>query len=231
MGAGRSELLGSLFGLWPRQCRARSITVGGSGYRPRSAKHALDRGFAMVAEDRKTQSLILDATVRFNVTLASLQQFNGRLGVAKRREVAATNRMIDQLRIKTGGTEYAVSTLSGGNQQKVVLAKCLLTEPVILLMDEPTRGVDVGAKAEIYELMSELTQRGAAVLMASSELPELLAMCDRIVVLCEGRVTGEFSRTEATQEKILEAAMKRETVLDESVLDSHIDPNNEGTIR
>ncbi len=115
-------------------------------------------------------------------------------------------RSIAQLRIKTPGPGAQVNTLSGGNQQKVALAKCLMTQPQVLLLDEPTRGIDVGAKAEIYALISELAADGAGIVMASSELPELLAMCDRILVLCEGRVTAELSRAEATQERIMEAA-------------------------
>ncbi len=122
--------------------------------------------------------------------------------------------IVRSLRVKTPGIDSTVADLSGGNQQKVVLAKCLLTRPSLILMDEPTRGIDVGAKAEIYELMTELAAQGAAILMASSELPELLAMCDRILVLCEGRVTGEFHRGQATQETILAAAMARRAVLD-----------------
>ena len=118
-------------------------------------------------------------------------------------------RSIRQLRIKTAGQGALVDTLSGGNQQKVALAKCLLTQPSVLLLDEPTRGIDVGAKAEIYALISELAVQGAGIVMASSELPELLAMCDRILVLCLGQVTAELSRAEATQEAIMEAATAR----------------------
>ena len=117
------------------------------------------------------------------------------------------------MRIKTPSLDTLVDKLSGGNQQKVALAKCLLTRPRVLLLDEPTRGIDVGAKAEIYGLISQLAQGGAGIVIASSELPELLAMCDRILVLCEGRLTAELTRTEATQERIMEAATARQRAL------------------
>src|SRR5262249_49189386 len=141
-----------------------------------------------------------------------------RLFVNRRRERAAMAEKIRELRVKTPGPNAIVNNLSGGNQQKVVLAKCLLTEPKVLLLDEPTRGIDVGAKAEIHALMSRPAAPGTALLVVSSELPELLAMCDRILVLCEGRITGEFHRDpadgpKATQEDVLAAAMARQAVL------------------
>jgi ribose transport system ATP-binding protein len=145
--------------------------------------------------------------------------------VDRRRERAAVAGQIRDLRVKTPGLNATVRNLSGGNQQKVVLAKCLLTEPALLLMDEPTRGIDVGAKAEIHALMSRLAAAGTALLVVSSELPELIAMCDRILVLCEGRVTGEFHRDPAngppaTQEDILAAAMARQAVLEQETSDA-----------
>ena len=128
--------------------------------------------------------------MQLNTTLSSLRRFLRWTGVNRAREGTAVRELVDDLRIKTPSQLTTVNTLSGGNQQKVVLAKCLFARPGVLLMDEPTRGIDVGAKAEIYELMNRLSADGAAILMVSSELPELLAMCDRIIVLCEGRVTG-----------------------------------------
>jgi ribose transport system ATP-binding protein len=213
MGAGRTEVLESVFGVHPRHAVSGAFRVAGKPYVARSPRQAIARGITLIAEDRKTQSLVLGNTVQFNTTLASLRRFLRWTGVSRRDERAEVRRQIADLRIKTPSPATPVRTLSGGNQQKVVLAKCLLTRPAVLLMDEPTRGIDVGAKAEIYELMNRLAGQGAAILMVSSELPELLAMCDRIVVLCEGRVTGEFDRAEATQERILEAAMARQTVL------------------
>ncbi|MER6951664.1 sugar ABC transporter ATP-binding protein [Nonomuraea sp. NPDC000554] len=218
MGAGRSELLETLFGVH-RPARG-AVTLGGSPYRPRGPGQAIRRGVALVAEDRKAQSLVLANTVGFNASLSSLRQF-ARFGtvfgtvfglVDRKREAAAVTEQVDELRVKTPGLRFTVGNLSGGNQQKVVLAKWLLTSPELILMDEPTRGIDVGAKAEIHALMASLAASGKGVLVASSELPELLAMCDRVLVLCEGRLTAEFPRGGATQEAILEAAMARRQV-------------------
>lgn len=216
MGAGRSEVLETLYGVHKAPAGGR-IELDGRAYRPRSPGYAIRRGLALVAEDRKAQSLVLDNTVAFNTSLAALGRFT-RLFVDRRRERAAVAEKVAELKVKTPGTAAIVNNLSGGNQQKVVLGKCLLTEPGVLLMDEPTRGIDVGAKAEIHALMSRLAADGTAVLVVSSELPELIAMCDRILVLCEGRVTGEFHRDPANgpaadQEAILTAAMAREEVV------------------
>ena len=137
--------------------------------------------------------------------------------VSAKRERAAVSDIVQRLGVKTPGLQAKVRNLSGGNQQKVVLAKCLLTRPSVILLDEPTRGIDVGAKAEIYELTNGLAADGAAVLIASSELPELLRMCDRILVLCEGRITAEFTAETATQELILDAAMQRQMVVAQEV--------------
>jgi ribose transport system ATP-binding protein len=213
MGAGRSEMLETVYGVHPRHDVDGEITMLGRKYRPRSPKQAIRRGLALVAEDRKTQSLVLLNTVRFNTSLASLRRFVRWGGISGRRERAAVGEVIAELRVKTPSISAVVNNLSGGNQQKVVLAKWLLTNPKVILMDEPTRGIDVGAKAEIHALMNRLASQGSGLLVVSSELPELLAMCDRIVVLCDGRVTGEFSRDEATQEKVLEAATARELVV------------------
>ncbi|WP_214319993.1 sugar ABC transporter ATP-binding protein [Nonomuraea sediminis] len=211
MGAGRSELLETLFGV--HRPAAGTVSLGGVPYRPRSPQRAIRRGVALVAEDRKAQSLVLGNTVAFNASLSSLGRFL-RLGTVDRgRENAAVAEQVEELRVKTPGLRFTVGNLSGGNQQKVVLAKWLLTSPDLILMDEPTRGIDVGAKAEIHALMSSLAASGKGVLVASSELPELLAMCDRILVLCEGRITAAFARGSASQEAILEAAMARQQVI------------------
>ncbi|NRQ30270.1 sugar ABC transporter ATP-binding protein [Nonomuraea sp. NN258] len=210
MGAGRSELLEAIFGA--HRPSSGTLTLAGRPYRPRSPGQAIKRGVALVAEDRKAQSLVLGNTVGFNAALSSLKRFV-RFGVVDGgRESAAVGEQVRELRVKTPGLRFTVGNLSGGNQQKVVLAKWLLTAPSLILMDEPTRGIDVGAKAEIHALMSELAASGKGVLVASSELPELLAMCDRILVLCEGRITAEFARGAATQEAILQAAMARRQV-------------------
>ena len=209
MGAGRTELLEAVFGVHSRRRVGGRFFVGGVERRVTSPPAAIAAGLAFVTEDRKTQSLITRLSVKHNMTLAALRRFLSLSFIRRRSEDAAVQQSITQLRIKTPSADALVDTLSGGNQQKVALAKCLLTQPDVLLLDEPTRGIDVGAKAEIYALISELAGRGAGIVMASSELPELLAMCDRILVLCLGRVTAELSRAEATQELIMEAAMSR----------------------
>jgi ribose transport system ATP-binding protein len=210
MGAGRTELLETLFGVHPaRRVRGR-IVVGGRERRIATPREAIDAGLAFVTEDRKTQGLALPLSVGHNMTLAALGRFLRFDVIRQAAENAAVRRSIEQLRIKVPGVGAEVGKLSGGNQQKVVLAKCLLTRPRVLMLDEPTRGIDVGAKAEIYAIISHLAHDGAAILMASSELPELLAMCDRVLVLCEGRLTAELTRAEATQERIMEAATARQ---------------------
>jgi len=209
MGAGRTELLETLFGVPERARVSGRIQVDGREIRPASPHEAITAGLALVTEDRKNQSLVMTFSVRQNVTLIALEKFE-RCGLIQcADEAAAVQNSISELHIKTADLETPVSALSGGNQQKVVLAKCLLAEPKVLLLDEPTRGIDVGAKAEIYALISQLARQGAGILMASSELPELLAMCDRILVLCEGRLTATLTRADATQERIMEAATAR----------------------
>ena len=209
MGAGRTELLETLFGVYSeRRVRGR-IEIAGKERRIGSPQEAIRAGLAFVTEDRKSQSLILKLSVAHNLTLAALDRFLRLNIVRQREENDAVGRSIEQLRIKTPNFSIDVDKLSGGNQQKVALAKCLLTRPQVLLLDEPTRGIDIGAKAEIYGLISRLAQDGAAIVIASSELLELLAMCDRILVLCEGKLTAELTRDEATQERIMEAATAR----------------------
>jgi len=210
MGAGRTELLETLFGVYrPGQVHGH-VFVNGQERRITSPRRAIEAGLAFVTEDRKTQSLILKLSVQHNMSLAALGRFLTWNVVRLRAEERAVRQSIEQLRIKTPSPDVEVGKLSGGNQQKVALAKCLLTRPRVLLLDEPTRGIDVGAKAEIYGLINRLAQDGAAIVMASSELPELLAMCDRILVLCEGRLTAELTQTEATQERIMAAATARQ---------------------
>jgi ribose transport system ATP-binding protein len=209
MGAGRTELLEAVYGVYPERRVRGTVAVDGQPRRIASPRDAIRAGLAFVTEDRKTQSLILISSVAHNLTLAALNRFL-RLNILRRREEdVAVQDAIEKLRIKTPSAGVAVDKLSGGNQQKVALAKCLLTRPRVLLLDEPTRGIDIGAKVEIYGLISRLAQDGAAIVIASSELPELLAMCDRILVLCEGELSAELTRAEATQERIMEAATAR----------------------
>ena len=161
---------------------------------------------ALVTEDRKRLALFPDLTVGVNITIAMLRRY-ARLGVVDRRtDTRVASGAMERLAVKASGTHSPVEELSGGNQQKAILARWLIGEPRVLLLDDPTRGIDVGAKAELYRLLDDLRRGGLAIVMTSSELPELLVMCDRILVLCEGRQVGEFARGEATEELIMAAA-------------------------
>jgi ABC-type sugar transport system ATPase subunit len=207
LGAGRTELLEALFGAVP--VASGEIRLKGQVVRFRSPRDAIRAGIALVTEDRKALGLFPDLTVRENITLVELRRLAGLGGVVRRgAERRAVETAIGRLGIKTDGPEAPVTSLSGGNQQKCVIARWLLTEPLVLLLDEPTRGIDVGAKAEIYALMRRLAGQGMGIVMTSSELPELLAVCDRIAVLCEGRLTAVLDRGEATEERIMEAATR-----------------------
>ena len=163
-------------------------------------------GLAYVPEDRRQQGLVMDFSIAANITLPILQKFS-HLGIVDRqRERTIATDYSQQLRVRSAGIEQLVKALSGGNQQKVVLAKWLVTNPRILILDEPTRGVDIGAKAEVHRIISDLASKGLAIILISSELPEVLAMSDRVLVMHEGRLTGAFNRAEADQEKVMFAA-------------------------
>ena len=205
MGSGRTELARAIFGA--DRIDGGRVFVRGVERRVASPRAAIDLGLGFLTEDRKHQGLVLALSVQENTCLPSVGEFS-RFGVMQpARESAATAQRIAELRIKTPGPHQRVGHLSGGNQQKVVLGKWLTTDADILIFDEPTRGIDVGAKVEIYQLINQLAARGAAVLMISSELPEVLGMSDRILVMHAGRIAGEFTAAEATQEKILAAAL------------------------
>jgi D-xylose transport system ATP-binding protein len=208
MGAGRSELLMHLLGLWGTR-RTGSVELDGETLTARTPREALARGLALVTEDRKRYGLVPERGVSFNLSLSSLGRLTRGPFVDRDAEVAQSSRTVDELRIRAQGLEQPVATLSGGNQQKVVLGRMLLTEPKVLLLDEPTRGIDVGAKVEVYDLVNRLTAAGQAIVLVSSELGELMGMSDRIVMLHEGRVGGVFDRGAATQEQLLAAAMGR----------------------
>jgi ribose transport system ATP-binding protein len=168
---------------------------------------AIEGGIALVPEDRKTQGLVLGMGIDHNATLAALRALCRRLlGIRRAEEAAAVDGLIHRLRVRARSRRQPALTLSGGNQQKVVLAKWLQAGAKVFLFDEPTRGIDVGARAEVYGLINELAAGGAAVLLVSSDLPELLGLSDRVLVLCEGRVAGELSAAEATPEKVLDLA-------------------------
>jgi len=201
VGAGRTEVARAIFGADPID--SGEILLEGKPVTIRSPKDAIRLGIGLMTEDRKALGLILGMAVRENVTLANLDPLS-RLGfVSRRKEQEVTNRFVEDLMIKTPSIEQAVQNLSGGTQQKVVLAKWLFTQSKILIFDEPTRGIDVGAKTEIYQLMNRLAEQGVGIIMISSELPEILGMSDRILVMHDGRIVGELSREEATQEKIM----------------------------
>src|SRR5262249_17962082 len=168
----------------------------------------IKNGLFLASEDRKRYGLLLPKSIGFNLSLASLKRFTSKNLINRESEMKANQSFINLLGIKARGQEVPVLVLSGGNQQKVVLGKALMTEPKVILLDEPTRGIDVGAKVEVYETINQLTADGKAVVLVSSELPELLGMSDRILVLSNGRVGGIFNRSEATQEVIMNAAMK-----------------------
>ncbi|MBI3910073.1 MAG: sugar ABC transporter ATP-binding protein [Armatimonadetes bacterium] len=204
VGAGRTEVARALFGADPLD--AGEIRLRGKRVRIRSPRDAIRLGIGLVPEDRKTLGLILNMVVRENVTLANLDLLSLLGFVNRRREREATEQYVRSLRIRTPTVEQEVRNLSGGNQQKVVLARWLFTDSRVMIFDEPTRGIDVGAKMEIYGLINDLAARGVATIMISSELPELLAMSDRVLVMHEGRLAGALSREEATQERVMHLA-------------------------
>lgn len=205
-GSGASELLAALFGVYGRLARGR-VELDGSPYTPRSPRHAIRHGVALLTNDRKSTGLVLGMSIAHNITLASVPRYSPGLVVRYGLEESAAREHRKQFRIRASSIQQAVETLSGGNQQKVVLAKWLETQPKVLLLDEPTRGVDVGAKHEIYQLINAWSAQGIAIVLITSEMPELLALSDRLLVMHRGRVTAELSKTDATQEAVLAAAM------------------------
>jgi putative xylitol transport system ATP-binding protein len=205
MGAGRTEIMEAVFGL-ADDVTAGQVVVEGKPVRIRSPKEAIGHGLALVTEDRKGSGLVLSQTVRSNIAMAGLEGLSNGPAMSVRREKDAARRMIEMFGIRTASDQLEVSGLSGGNQQKVVLGKWFLTEPRILLLDEPTRGVDVGAKREIYRIMSDFARAGGTVVMVSSEIEEVLGMADRVVVIRDGRVSGEIGRAEASAEALVNLA-------------------------
>jgi ribose transport system ATP-binding protein len=208
VGAGRTELMRAVFGADPID--SGRIIVFGKETAIKSPHTAIRSGMGLLPEDRKQQGLVLMLSVLHNISMASLDKLTSRLFLRKADERQQADGFVDKLRIMTPGVNQQVQFLSGGNQQKVVLAKWLASQSKILIFDEPTRGIDVGAKVEVYNLMNSLVESGVAVIMVSSEMPELLGMSDRILVMHEGRLTAELPREEATEEKILAAAMGAE---------------------
>lgn len=205
MGAGRTELFTSLIGLFGGETRG-EIVLEGKTVKIKSPQDAIRHGIAYVSEDRKRFGLVLDMDILQNTTLAALKKVMRRGVIDETQEIRETEYYYKKMKLKAPGLKAKVRQLSGGNQQKVVLAKWLMTEPKILFLDEPTRGIDVGAKYELYKLIIDLATEGVAVVLISSELTEVLGMADRILVMANGRIVGEFLRHEATQEKIMACA-------------------------
>ena len=202
MGAGRTEVMRGIFGIDPID--SGEIFINDKKVTIKTEKDAINHGIGFVTENRRDEGLVLSMDVKENITLGTLNKFlDSPVKLNLKSEVDTTNSYIEKLKIKTAGYQQKTGTLSGGNQQKIVIAKWLLADSKILIVDEPTRGIDVGAKLEIYNIMNELVKSGVGIIMISSELPEVLGMSDRILVMCRGEITGELSREEADQEKIM----------------------------
>jgi ribose transport system ATP-binding protein len=201
MGAGRTEIMRALFGL--DKLDSGEIWLDGKKAAIKNPYEAVKYGIGFITEDRKTEGLVLDFSIRDNMALPNLKSFSKKGFIDDKTENEFVDLLIKRLQIKTQSGETNAKDLSGGNQQKVVIAKWIGIGPKVLILDEPTRGVDVGAKREIYQLMNELTDRGVAIIMVSSELPEVIGMSDRILVVHEGKISGELAKSEATQEKIM----------------------------
>lgn len=201
VGSGRSETASAVFGVLPKKCG--EIYVNGKKVEIKSPRDAVKKKIAYVTEDRKVTGLNLIASVRENITIVSIKNLTKRFLLNKENEKKAADEYIAKMKVKTDSCEKQVLFLSGGNQQKVAISKWLLGDPEIIILDEPTRGIDVGAKKDIYLLMGELVKQGKAIIMISSEMPEIMGMSDRIVVLSDGKVSGEIERKDFDQERIM----------------------------
>lgn len=205
LGAGRTELLELIFGL--RKRREGTIELNGREVKNRTAKEAIANGFALCTEERRYNGIFPGLSLNFNAVMPGISRYKNKLGALNDRKIVKdTAWVMENLKVKAASQDMSIHFLSGGNQQKVILGRWLLLDPEILLMDDPTRGIDVGAKYDIYQLILDFAKKGKSVIVASSEMPELLGICDRILVLSGGRITGEFGREEATQEEIFKAA-------------------------
>ncbi len=222
MGSGRTELVMTLFGEYGKITQG-SIKLDGKQLTVHNSRQAMLQGLGLVPEDRKQHGLILIQTILKNISLANLDQFSSWMRIDSDAELDASTHFAKSLAIKTPTLQARVDSLSGGNQQKVVISKWLMSKPKVLIMDDPTRGIDVGAKYEIYKLMNDLAEQGMSIIMISSELEEVLGMSDRIMVMCEGHSAGILDITEATQEKIMALAT--------GVTLSSADPNVSKTVR
>jgi len=209
MGSGRTEVMQTIFGMTKPD--SGEIKFDGQKVNIQNPMHAIRLGIAFVTEDRKKQGLNLPSSISHNITISSLDEVSTSGFINANKEKQIVDEYIEKLRIKTSNRDKWVQYLSGGNQQKVVLAKWLMTKPKILILDEPTRGIDVGAKFEIYKLMHQLATDGYTIIMVSSELPEILGMSHRILVFHERKLAGELMGKEATQELIMELATGQRT--------------------
>jgi ribose transport system ATP-binding protein len=205
VGSGRTELAKTIFGVLPQT--AGKTIVDGKEVTIRSPRQAITLGLGLLVEDRKDEGLVLDATVKANITLANYPGISHLGWILFDRETKIAQEFVDKLSIKTPFLSTVSRSLSGGNQQKLVLSKWLFRDAKILIFDEPTRGIDVGTKSEIYQLMDELVNHGVGIIMISAELNEILAMADRVIVMRNGRIAGEVSRSEASEEKLVSIAM------------------------
>ncbi|MEF4185388.1 xylose ABC transporter ATP-binding protein [Escherichia coli] len=210
VGAGRTETIQCLFGVWPGQWEGK-IYIDGKQVDIRNCQQAIAQGIAMVPEDRKRDGIVPVMAVGKNITLAALNKFTGGISqLDDAEEQKCILESIQQLKVKTSSPDLAIGRLSGGNQQKAILARCLLLNPRILILDEPTRGIDIGAKYEIYKLINQLVQQGIAVIVISSELPEVLGLSDRVLVMHEGKLKANLINHNLTQEQVMEAALRSE---------------------
>jgi ABC-type sugar transport system ATPase subunit len=205
MGAGRTELMMSLFGAYGVNPSG-EVKIEGKNVKFKGPKEAIEHGYCYLSEDRKKTGLVLNMDIKENVTMASLDKIASIKGIDLNKEIQVTTDYVKALRIKTPNVEQKVKNLSGGNQQKVVIAKWLMADPKVLVLDEPTRGIDVGAKFEIYNIMNELVDKGVSIIMISSELPEILGMSDRILVMHDGKLVKELHHSEADQETVMHFA-------------------------
>ena len=205
LGAGRTELMSAVVGAYKVKGSG-NICVNGKKAVFRTPSSAIKAGIGYVTEDRKNTGLILNQTIRFNSSLACLSRIINAGVLSPRKEKKIVSELVEKLRIKTGSIENKANSLSGGNQQKVVLAKWLANDPCILILDEPTRGVDVGARFEIYSIMKELAAQGVCIIMISSDLPEVIGMSDRVYVMYEGKLQGELKKEELSEDAIMRYA-------------------------
>ena len=205
MGAGRTELFECLMGL--HRYVANTVLLDGERVKTNTVEERIEQGIMLVPEDRQREGLVQTLSIHNNMLLASLKKYLiAGLGLSKRKENQSVARYVQDLHIKAANAQDLISSLSGGNQQKVVVGKALLTNPRVLLLDEPTRGIDVGAKQEIFDIIVELAKQGLGILFVSTELKEVLAISDRILVMSKGRITREFSRDNATEQELVEAS-------------------------